>query len=117
MKKIQVIPHENYTEIKLSKVLGKHCSSTLKAHIVYLNTKGVKNILFDLEKVEKTDSAGISALLAADRICRDMKGKIVLCNTNGTVRKYLGIAQLHSTFHMCDSSQEGIEYLEKEVSD
>lgn len=115
MEIIEVVPHKNYTEIKVSEILGTHCSSTLKAHLVKLHTEGVKRILFDLEKVQMTDHAGLSALLVANRLCKKAEGKIVLCNANVAVKKLLKIAQLDSALHTCDSLSEGIKYLEKVV--
>jgi anti-sigma B factor antagonist len=117
MEIIQVVPHKNYTEIKVPEILHTNCSVNLKAHIVKLGTEGVKKILFDLEKTRRIDHAGLSALLVANRLCKNAEGKIVLCNANVAVKKLLEIAQLHSILHTCDSLSEGIEYLEKEVVD
>jgi anti-anti-sigma factor len=117
MEIIEVVPHENYTELKVSEILDVNCSADLKSHIVKLHTEGVKKILFNLEKTKRLGNMGLSALLLANRLCKNAGGKIVLCNANVAIKKLLIIAQLDSVLHTCDSLSEGIKYLEKVVVD
>ena len=106
---------KNYTEIQVSEILDVNCSVTLKSLIVYLNTKGMKKILFDLEKTKRLGNMGLSALVLINRLCKNAGGKIVLYNANVAVKKLLEIAQLDSVLHTCDSLSEGIKYLEKKL--
>jgi anti-sigma B factor antagonist len=66
----------------------------LKAELVLLNKNGVNNIVIDMSKTRYCDSSGLSAVLTANRLCKDTNGRFVLCGLQDNVRKLIEIAQL-----------------------
>ena len=66
----------------------------LKSELVVLNKGGVNTIVLDLSKTRYCDSSGLSAILTANRLCKDTNGQFVLCGLQENVLKMIGIAQL-----------------------
>lgn len=78
----------------------------LKAELIGLNKNNVNNIIIDLSSVKYSDSSGLSAILTANRLCKDASGKFVLCGLHPTVQKLIEIAQLHRVLVISDNSKE-----------
>lgn len=70
----------------------------LKAELVLLNKGSINNIVIDMSKTKYCDSSGLSAILVANRLCKDTNGKFVLCGLNDNVSKLISIAQLDKVF-------------------
>ncbi len=66
----------------------------LKAELVLLNKNGVNNIVLDLSSTKYCDSSGLSAVLTANRLCKDSNGNFALCGLQPNVVKLIEIAQL-----------------------
>jgi anti-anti-sigma factor len=66
----------------------------LKAELVLLNKNGVNNIIIDMTATKYCDSSGLSAVLTANRLCKDTNGRFVLCGLQENVFKLIQIAQL-----------------------
>lgn len=84
-------------------------ASDLKAELVVLNKDSVNNIVIDMEKTTYCDSSGLSAILVANRICKDTNGKFVLCNLGVNVMKMIEIAQLDKVFNIVGTRAEALE--------
>lgn len=69
-------------------------SPELKAVFVQLNRDNVNSIILDLSQTSYCDSSGLSAILTANRLCKDTNGKFVLCGLQPNVQKMIQIAQL-----------------------
>ena len=85
---LQLEKKENYTIIrpKVEK-LDSNVSPHLKSELVVLNSQGVKNIIIDMTEVRYCDSSGLSAILVANRLCRNSKGFFVLTGIQDSVKK------------------------------
>jgi anti-anti-sigma factor len=68
----------------------------LKSELVFLNSEGVKNIIFDLSSVKYVDSSGLSAILVGNRLCNAVEGRFVLTQVNQSIAKLIEISQLES---------------------
>lgn len=66
----------------------------LKAELLILNKNGVNNIIIDMKATKYCDSSGLSAILTANRLCKDSNGNFALCGLNDNVLKMVQIAQL-----------------------
>tara|TARA_B100000508_G_scaffold141026_1_gene145336 strand:+ start:120416 stop:120751 length:336 start_codon:yes stop_codon:yes gene_type:complete len=66
----------------------------LKAEILKQNRDSVNNLIIDLANTSYCDSSGLSAILSANRLCKDSSGKFVLCGLQPNVKKMIEIAQL-----------------------
>jgi len=103
---------EKYTLIKVheDKFTAK-ISPELKAELVVLNGKKIKNFIIDLSEVGYCDSSGLSVILVANRIAKENNGCLVLCNLNATIMKLIDISQLASVLNITPTLSEAIDYL------
>ncbi|MFK7784662.1 MAG: STAS domain-containing protein [Crocinitomicaceae bacterium] len=69
-------------------------ASDLKGELAILNKKSINNIVIDMSKTKYCDSSGLSAILLANRLCKDTNGRFVLCGLQSNVQKLIEIAQL-----------------------
>lgn len=79
---------------------------SLKAELVVLNKNGVNNIIFDFSATKYCDSSGLSAVLSANRLCKESSGQFVLCGLNSTVGKLIEIAQLDKVLQITPNIEE-----------
>lgn len=87
----------------------------LKSEFVVLNKSGVKNIILDMSTTRYCDSSGLSAVLVANRLCRENNGSFVLCGLQDTVKKLISISQLDSVLKITPTVTEAIDlvYMEE----
>lgn len=69
-------------------------ASELKGELAMLNKNSINNIIIDMSSTKYCDSSGLSALLLANRLCKDTNGRFVLCGLQSNVQKLIEIAQL-----------------------
>jgi anti-anti-sigma factor len=87
--------HNNHTLIQvLEEKLDTHIAPTLKSELVLVSGNGEKNIILDLSKCRYCDSSGLSAILVANRLCKNAGGTFVLCGLNEAVERLITISQL-----------------------
>jgi anti-anti-sigma factor len=103
---------EQYTLIT-SKVdkLDTNNAPELKGEIVFLNKSGVNNIIIDLSASRFCDSSGLSAILVANRLCKNSSGSFVLCGLQEPVMKLIQISQLHTVLNIVPTVNEAIDYV------
>lgn len=85
----------------------------LKSELVVLNKAGVNNIVLDLAKTRYCDSSGLSAILTANRLCKDTNGQFVLCGLQENVLKMIGIAQLDKVLVISETSMAAADLISK----
>ncbi len=87
----------------------------LKSEIVMLNKEGKKNIIMDLSETRYIDSSGLSAVLVANRLCRDSNGSFVICGLQPSVQKLITISQLDPILKITPTQTEAIDlvYMEE----
>ena len=86
---------DNCTVIEvLTEKLDTHIAPALKSELVIISGKGEKNIILDLKKCQYCDSSGLSAVLVANRLCKNSEGIFVLCGLNEAVERLITISQL-----------------------
>lgn len=86
-------------------------ASELKAELVLLNKNGVNNIVIDLSATKYCDSSGLSAILTANRLCKDTNGRFVLCGLQSNVSKLIQIAQLDKVLSITTDSKTALEVI------
>jgi anti-anti-sigma factor len=91
-----IVNQEDSTAVVKTNVerLNASNASELKSELVFLNKKSVNNIVIDMSKTKYCDSSGLSAILVANRLCKDTNGQFVLCGLQPNVEKLIQIAQL-----------------------
>jgi len=86
-------------------------ASELKGELLVLNKNGVNTIIIDMESTKYCDSSGLSAILAANRLCKDSSGVFVLCGLNTTILSLIKIAQLDRVFTITKNQSEAKELI------
>lgn len=104
--------NERYALITLkAEKLDSNIAPTLKSELVVLNSDGVKNIIMDLSETRYCDSSGLSAILVANRLCKNSNGTFILCGLQDPVKKLIAISQLDSILNITTSIPEAIDFL------
>lgn len=81
-------------------------ASELKSELLVLNKNGVNSIVIDMEGTRYCDSSGLSAILAANRLCEDSSGMFILCGMNDNIANLIKIAQLDRVFTLAKNQEE-----------
>lgn len=84
-------------------------ASGLKAELVVLNKNHVNNIVIDMAKVKYCDSSGLSAVLVANRLCKDTNGKFVICGLQDNVKRLIEIAQLDKVLTIASDQEQALQ--------
>lgn len=80
--------------------LDTHIAPALKSELVLISGKGEKNIILDLEKCQYCDSSGLSAILVANRLCKNAGGTFVLTGLSEAVERLITISQLDTVLNI-----------------
>ena len=108
--KFSIDKQEKYTLVHLDEEkLDSSISALLKTEFLTLNAEGVKNIILDLCDVKYADSSGLSAILTANRLCKQMNGSLVICGISNHVMKLIQISQLDKVFDIINTREEAID--------
>ena len=97
----------NHTLIQvLEEKLDTHIAPTLKSELVLISGNGEKNIILDLSKCRYCDSSGLSAILVANRLCKNANGTFVLTGLNDAVERLITISQLDTVLNITKTLEE-----------
>ena len=111
----QIDKQEKYTIIKLKvEKLDSNIAPALKSELVILNSQGIKNMVMDLSETRYCDSSGLSAILVANRLCKNSNGIFVLTGMQESVKKLISISQLDTILNIAPTLNEGINMLSAE---
>ncbi len=103
---------ENHTLIKvLEEKLDTHIAPTLKSELVLVSGNGEKNIILDLSNARYCDSSGLSAILVANRLCKNANGTFVLTGLNDAVERLITISQLDTVLNITKDVDEAVEMI------
>jgi anti-sigma B factor antagonist len=85
----------------------------LKSELLVLNKNGVNTVVLDLTGTRYCDSSGLSAILSANRLCKDSNGQFVLCGLQENVAKMIAIAQLDKVLTIAATAADALVSLGK----
>lgn len=106
------VENDKYTLLKTNtEKLDSTNAPELKAELVVINKNGMNNIIIDLSKTKYCDSSGLSAVLVANRLCKNSGGMFVLCGLQSSVAKLISISQLDKVLTIVDSNSEAEKLL------
>lgn len=106
----QIETQDRYTIVRIEEEkVNSIVAPELKTLLVELNSSGVNNIIIDLSKVAFADSSGLSALLIANRLCKNSNGTFVITALQDSVSKLITISQLDAILKIVPTVQEGID--------
>lgn len=102
------VTQENSTAVVVTHVekLNATNASELKSELMKLGNNGVNNIIIDMSNTKYCDSSGLSAILVANRLCKDRNGNFVLCGLQTNVEKLIQIAQLDRVLSIAEGEAE-----------
>lgn len=83
----------------------------LKSQFVILYNEGVKNLILDLGNVEFVDSSGLSAILTADRLWKEVGSFILTGIEHPSVKRLIEISQLRTVLTIIPTVSESIDYV------
>lgn len=86
----------------------------LKSELLILNAEGFRNLILDLSGVQFVDSSGLSAILVANRLCKEANGTLVITGLHPNVSKLVTISQLNSILNILPTNQEASDYIKME---
>ena len=97
---------DGYTLVQvLNERLDTHTAPALKSELVLIFSKGEKNILLNLDACTYCDSSGLSAILVANRLCKNANGTFVLYGLQPTVEKLIIISQLDTVLNVSNDME------------
>lgn len=102
------VDQTNNSAIIASKVekLNAIYAQELKDVLLLMQKKGVNNIVIDLSDSRYCDSSGLSAILLANRICKEASGRFVVCGLQENVEKLFQMAQLDKVLTITANIQQ-----------
>ena len=74
---------------------------------------GEKNIILDLENCRYCDSSGLSAILVANRLCKNASGTFVLAGLNDAVERLITISQLDTVLNIAESVDDAVKMIKE----
>lgn len=86
-------------------------ASDLKAELTLLSKQSINNIIIDMSSTKYCDSSGLSALLLANRLCKDTNGMFVLCGLQENVQKLISIAQLDKVLNIAADKESAMSQI------
>ncbi len=112
--KFKIEKFSNFTLIKvLVEKLDTHIAPTIKSELVLIAGNGEKNIIIDLSDSRYCDSSGLSAILVANRLCKNARGVFVLTGLQTAVERLISISQLDTVLNITSSLENAIEFINK----
>ena len=103
---------EKYTTVTItSPKLDAQVAPAVKTDLVLLKSEGTKNMIMDISDTRYCDSSGLSAILIANRLCKEANGTLVVCGIQEAVMKLITISQLDSILNITPSLSEAIDFV------
>lgn len=101
----------------LSEKVDTNIAPVLKAEFVLISSNGEKNMLLDFSACRYIDSSGLSAILVANRLCKNAGGKLVLTGLQSAVERLIIISQLDSVLNIAYTMEKAEELLMEKADD
>lgn len=114
--KIQELENHTLIEVQDEK-LDTNIAPGLKSELVVISGNGEKNIVLDLSRCRYCDSSGLSAILVANRLCKNAGGTFVLTGLSDAVERLITISQLDTVLNIAYSKEEAALTIAKAYGD
>lgn len=114
--KYTVDQHEHYAVFTLEEEnLNSLLAPDLKSKFVVLSNEGIQNLIFNLGNVKFVDSSGLSAILTANRLWKNIGSMVLTGIDHPSVKKLIEISRLDTVLTIIPTLEESIEYVMMEV--
>ncbi len=108
----------NFTLVTiLAEKVDTNIAPMLKAEFVLISSNGEKNMLLDFSTCRYIDSSGLSAILVANRLCKNAGGKLVITGLQSAVERLIIISQLDSVLNIAYTMEKAEELLMEKADD
>jgi anti-anti-sigma factor len=111
--KIEKLDTHTLIQVMIDK-LDTHIAPSLKSELVLIAGNGEKNIILDLNNCRYCDSSGLSAILVANRLCKNANGTFVLSGLQTAVERLITISQLDTVLNITTTIDEASKIINKE---
>lgn len=110
--KYSIDKQEKYAVFRLEEEnLNSLLAPNLKSEFVIFANEGIVNLILDLSGVKYVDSSGLSAILTANRLWKELGMFILTGIVHPSVKKLIEISRLDSVLTIIPTVQESIEYV------
>lgn len=114
--KYTVDQHEHYAVFTLEEEnLNSLMAPDLKSKFVVLSNEGIQNLIFNLSQVKFVDSSGLSAILTANRLWKNIGSMVLTGIDHPSVKKLIEISRLDTVLTIIPTLEESIEYVMMEA--
>lgn len=113
--KFSVDKQEKFTVMTLQDDnLNSLVAPNLKSEFVILRNEGIPNFILDLSEVKFVDSSGLSAILTANRLWKDIGSFILTGTDHPHVKKLIEISRLQTVLTIIPTLSESKDYVHME---
>jgi anti-sigma B factor antagonist len=106
---------DKYAVLKLEEDnLNSTIAPDLKSEFVFLYNEGVRNLILDLSDCKFVDSSGLSSILVADRLWKNLGSFILTGINHSSVKQLIEISRLDTVLTLIPTKEEAIEYVHME---
>jgi anti-anti-sigma factor len=110
--KYSIDKQEKYAVLHLQEEnLNSVVAPNLKSELVILSNEGVQSLILDLSDVKYVDSSGLSAILTANRLWKNIGSFVLTGIRHDTVRKLIEISRLDSVLTILPTVSESKDYI------
>lgn len=95
--------------------LDTHIAPALKSELVLITGNGEKNIILDLTNCRYCDSSGLSAILVANRLCKNSNGTFILTGLQPAVERLITISQLDTVLNIALDVEKAVGIIYKQT--
>ncbi|MFK7932530.1 MAG: STAS domain-containing protein [Saprospiraceae bacterium] len=114
--KYSVDKQEHYTVFAVQEDnLNSLLAPELKSKFVIQSNEGVENLILDLSAVKFVDSSGLSAILTANRLWKNIGSFVLTGVAHPAVKKLIEISRLDSVLTVIPTVEESKDYVMMEV--
>lgn len=111
--KFELDKHDKYVLIKPLDIdeLNSETSPKIKSEILLIHTEGIYNIILDLSNIRSADESGASALLSANRLCRNYEGTFVLVSVHSDIQQLLTLSTTENYINIVPTVTEAVDLI------
>lgn len=106
---------EQYSVLALDEEnLNSVIAPLLKSDFIILHQEGTRNLILDLSKVKFVDSSGLSAILTAHRLWKDIGSFVIAGELQPMVTKLIEISRLDTILSIIPTLSEAVDFVKME---
>ncbi len=110
--KYSIEKKDNLATLRLQEpTLNSIIAPELKSEFVFLYNEGVKNLILDLADVKFVDSSGLSSILVADRLWKQLGTMVITGIVHESVKKLIEISRLETVLTIMGTVEEAESHI------